>query len=162
MDKQPTARPLKAPKTYPFPKDFESLLSWPWAEKRLMDARNYWLMSVGETGRPHATPVWGVWLDLSLFVDGHPGATWVRNLLARAETVVHLESADEVVIVEGVAKDYETVEEDLSTRIIEAWNAKYGRLAPNPAAHGILRIIPRSARGWTTSTLTDGTGWDFD
>ena len=38
-------------------------LPWSWAEEQLTDARNYWITTIGPTGRPHVRPVWGVWLD---------------------------------------------------------------------------------------------------
>jgi hypothetical protein len=47
--------------------------------------------------------VWGVWLDETLYFGG--GRTrWARNLAANPAVVVHLESGDDVVIVEGIAE----------------------------------------------------------
>ena len=38
------------------------LLPWSWAAERLAKARTYWLATTRPDGRPHAMPVWGVWL----------------------------------------------------------------------------------------------------
>ncbi len=57
-----------------------------------------------------------------------PTTRWARNLAQNPHAAVHLESAEQVVIVDGVVEDGET-DEALGQRIVEAWNAKYGRLA---------------------------------
>ena len=44
----------------------EGMLSWGWAVERLVAARNYWVSTTRPDGRPHAMPVWGVWLDDAL------------------------------------------------------------------------------------------------
>src|SRR4051794_21455434 len=43
--------------------DSAGLLDWGWAEERLTRSRNYWVCTMREDGRPHAAPVWGIWLD---------------------------------------------------------------------------------------------------
>ena len=73
---------------------------------------------------------------------------------------VHLESGDDVVILEGLAEDV-TTDEVLGRRIIAAWMAKYGRLAPDPAGSGMCRLRPQVARGWSASSLKDGARWRF-
>ncbi|MEX0875444.1 MAG: pyridoxamine 5'-phosphate oxidase family protein [Actinomycetota bacterium] len=52
----------------------EELLPWTWAEENLAAERNYWLVSARRDGFPQARPLWGVWLDGSLFLSvGHAG-----------------------------------------------------------------------------------------
>jgi nitroimidazol reductase NimA-like FMN-containing flavoprotein (pyridoxamine 5'-phosphate oxidase superfamily) len=107
------------------------------------------------------TPVWGVWVDGMLYVSGFPEARWARNLAANPAVTAHLESGNEVVIVEGAAEDVVT-DAELGERIIAAWDAKYGRLAPAPATDGICRIRPRTVRAWTDSeTFADATRWTW-
>ncbi len=43
------------------PREGTGLLPWKWAEERLTDSRNCWVVTVWPDGRPHAMPVWGVW-----------------------------------------------------------------------------------------------------
>ena len=44
----------------------EGLLPWSWAVERIERSRSYWLSTVRTDGRPHAMPVWAVWLDDAL------------------------------------------------------------------------------------------------
>jgi pyridoxine/pyridoxamine 5'-phosphate oxidase len=74
---------------------------WPAVAERLAEARNYWIVSVRADGRPHAAPVWGVWLDDAVWFSTDAASVKGRNLAAQPEVVVHLESGDDVVIVEG-------------------------------------------------------------
>ena len=87
----------------------------------------------------------------------HPLA---RNLATNPRAAVHLESEEEIVVVEGTVEDGET-EAGLGQRIVDAWNANYGRLAPDPSGDGLFWLAPCSARSWSMSTLGDGTAWDF-
>jgi len=153
------ARPL-APDGYPFPDDPEKWLPWSRTVERLEQARNYWLVTASEAGRPHATPVWGVWIDDVLYFDGAPTTRWARNLAANPQLTVHLESGDDVVIIEGTPEDVVT-DADVAERILKAWAVKYGQFAPEPASSGLFRIRPRSARAWSQADLTDGTRWTW-
>lgn len=156
----PSARPERAPKGYAFPRDPEALLRWDEAEQRLEEARFYWLATTNADGTPRVRPVWGVWIDRCFYFDGHPHSGWARNLVRDPRVSVHLESAEHVVIVEGVGEDVERTDDELGRRIAERWEDKYGRLVPDAAARGIFRITPKRARGWSEN-LTDGTVWTF-
>lgn len=102
---QPTAadRPqmpgsYEVPATPPDPTRF----GWPQVSAQLAAARNYWLCSTYPDGRPHAMPVWGVWLGGALYFGADPASRKGKNLAANPNLVVHLESGDNVVILEGV------------------------------------------------------------
>jgi hypothetical protein len=85
---------------YGVPKSRKGLLAWSHVSERMAQARNYWIGTTDPDGAPHAVPVWGVWLDDTLYFSG--GQThWARNLAANPAVVVHLESGDDVVIVKG-------------------------------------------------------------
>jgi nitroimidazol reductase NimA-like FMN-containing flavoprotein (pyridoxamine 5'-phosphate oxidase superfamily) len=158
---QPQVDRPQAPSVYGFSRADGPLLSWEYVEERLRTARNYWLATVYPDGRPHVTPVWGAWVDGMLYVSGFPQARWARNLAANPAVAAHLESGDEVVIVEGAAEDVVT-DAELGERIIAAWDAKYGRLAPKPASDGICRIRPRTVRAWTdTESFADAARWTW-
>lgn len=162
MVKEPRPVLLQAPAGYSVPRMTEGLLPWSHAEELLRAARNFWLATVCPDGRPHVTPVWGVWVDGALFFDGSPATRWARNLVANPTISVHLESAEDVVILEGKAEDLPATDLARAERIVAAWDAKYGRLHPDPAGNGIFRLSPHRARGWSTSSLEDGTRWEFD
>lgn len=156
----PVASPAEAPPVYGFPEGVDGLLPWSYAEERLERARNYWLATTRPDGRPHVTPLWGVWVDGALYFNGLPTARWARNMAANPAVSVHLESGDEVVILEGAAEDVVT-DADTGRRVVEAWDAKYGRLHPEPATDGLFRLRPRTARAWSSGSLADGTRWRF-
>ncbi|GLZ81193.1 hypothetical protein Afil01_60000 [Actinorhabdospora filicis] len=150
-------RPL-APASYGFPDDPAQRLPWRHAEERLSAARHYWLSTASASGVPHATPVWGVWVEGALYFDGPPTTRWARNLDENPRLTVHLESAEDVVIVSGRAEDL-TLDERLGGLVVAAWDAKYGRFAPDPVGDGVRRLRPSRARAWSDSGLGDGTAW---
>ena len=91
------------PQGYGVPETEEGLLPWSWATARLEAALNYWFATTRPDGRPHAMPAWAVWLDDSLYFEGSPATRRARNLAENPQVSVHLESGDEVVILEGRA-----------------------------------------------------------
>lgn len=90
---------------------------------RLRNAENYWLCTCRPDGRPHAMPVWGLWDGESLWFGCGLESVKARNLAASPLAAVHLESGDDVVILEG---SVDRVTEDLVARpIIAALAEKY-------------------------------------
>lgn len=108
---------------YGISETLEGVLPWSWAEERLRSSRNYWLSSVRPDGRPHAMPVWAVWLDGALYFSTARTSVKARNLLANPACVVTTEHGDEAVILEGSA----VVEEgpQLLKPVWDAYKAKY-------------------------------------
>jgi nitroimidazol reductase NimA-like FMN-containing flavoprotein (pyridoxamine 5'-phosphate oxidase superfamily) len=137
------------------------MLPWSHAEERLERAEIYWLATVRPDGRPHVTPIWGVWVGGALYFDGLFNTRWARNIAANPQVAVHLESGVDVVIVEGQVDDL-TTDPELGAQVVAAWDAKYGMLHPEPATRGIFRLRPTTARAWSDpSTFADATHWDF-
>jgi nitroimidazol reductase NimA-like FMN-containing flavoprotein (pyridoxamine 5'-phosphate oxidase superfamily) len=97
------SRPRFSPR-YGIAESDEGLLTWEWALERLTASRNYWISTTRADGRPHAMPVWGLWLEGAVWFSTHPESQKGRNLAGRPEVVAHLESGDDVAIVEGVAE----------------------------------------------------------
>jgi hypothetical protein len=158
---EPTARPERGPEGYAFPTGTDRLLRWADAEERLRESRAYWLATTNADGTSRVRPVWGVWIDGCWYFDGHPATQWAQNLARDRRANIHLESASDVVIVEGVVEDIEAADPELGARIVSAWTDKYGSLAPDPVGRGIFRLVPTRARGWSED-LTDGTVWAFE
>ena len=157
----PQASRLRMSRGYQVTADEEPLLPWSRVVERIDQARNYWLATTRPDGRPHVTPIWGVWVDGALYFDGFPTARWARNMAANPSIAVHLESGDDVVVLEGTAEDIDRVTDaDLATRIVGVWDAKYGGAHPDPAARGIFRLRPQAARGWSRFPH-DATRWRF-
>jgi hypothetical protein len=113
-------------------------------------------------------PAWAVWLDDALYLEGSPATRRARNLAKNPEMVVHLESGDEVVILEGLAEDAAPPPPPLGERLAAAFTAKYGntrweyRPAPDQWDQGGLWVMrPRVAFGWSEFPR-DVTRWCFN
>lgn len=143
---------------YGIPADTKGMLPWSYADEQLGKAMNYWVCTVGAGGAPHARPVWGLWVDGALCFGGH-GVRWDRNLAANPNVSVHLESGDQVVILEGAVERVEDMNSPLAKRAAEASKKKYG-MGGGEGAFWALR--PRRAFGWTTKAMfKDATRWHF-
>jgi hypothetical protein len=157
----PRASRLRMPGGHQQAAEGDPLLPWAEAVARLERAQNYWLARTGPDGRPHVTPLWGVWVAGAFWFDGIPMAWWAQNLAANPAISVNLESGGDIVILEGDAEDIEAVTDaDLAARIVAAWGQKYGGELPRLTERGLFRLRPRSARGWTWFPH-DATRWNF-
>jgi len=131
----------------------DDALSWPEVEARLAAARNYWLCTTMPSGAPHASPVWGVVTGGTLHLYSERRTVKARNLAADPRLVVHLESAEDVVIVRGTAEDLGTPAQ--VPDVVSALSAKYTseadrRYLPDadPDFDVVYAIKPRSAMVW--------------
>jgi general stress protein 26 len=99
------------------------LLPWSRASKRLAASRNYWVHTARSDGRPHVKPVWGLWFEGRFYFGTSPKSVSGLNMSKNPSVVVHLESGDDVVILEGTT---EAVSDPiLLSRLDEAYRAKY-------------------------------------
>jgi hypothetical protein len=102
--KQPeVGRPIM-PDGYGVPENDDTVLPWSYVEEHMTSAKNYWIATASPAGKPSATPVWGAWVAGKLYFDGSPETRRGKNIAANPKVVVHLESGDEVVILEGEAR----------------------------------------------------------
>lgn len=142
-----------------------NLLSWSWAERRLIEAQNYWIATTRPDGRPHCRPVWGVWLPHGFWFS--TGSLAGRNLGLNDEITVHLEDGQEVVIVEGTARP-ETDPAALQA-MCDAYSHKYD-YAITPSGGGVQdasglggpahQVKPRVVFAWDEH-MTSPTRWTF-
>jgi len=98
----PAARPFMP--GYGISASSEGLLAWSWARERLVGSHDYWLATVWPDGRPHVTPVWGVWGDDGLWWSCSPGSRKTRNLERNPAAVATTDDALSPVVVEGAAR----------------------------------------------------------
>jgi hypothetical protein len=129
-------------------------------------AVNYWIATAGSGGEPHATPVWGLWLDGAFYFDGSPQTRRGRHLAVNPRVAVHLESGSDVVILEGEALEIHGPGPELARRLSAAYTAKYASLGYEPAADtwdtgGLYLMRPRLAFAWTRFP-DDATRWRLD
>jgi hypothetical protein len=140
----PTVSRPKFPKSYGISGDSAGQLDWGWAAARLAEARNYWVVTAGPDGRPHAAPVWGLWLDDALVFGTSPESRKGKNLVRDPRVVVHLESGDEVVILEGRIE-----RGSIDDGIADIYKDKY-EFRPEPG-EGWFWLRPSSALAWLES-----------
>jgi hypothetical protein len=141
------------PDGYGTPEDDEGLLPWEHVESRLREAKNYWVATVDAEGAPHATPIWGSYLQGMIFLDGSPETKRGRNLATNPRVAVHLESGSDVVIVRGMAEKVR-VDEHLAALLSQEVTRKYGDLgfSPTPEVYlgeDVYAVRPRLALAWT-------------
>jgi nitroimidazol reductase NimA-like FMN-containing flavoprotein (pyridoxamine 5'-phosphate oxidase superfamily) len=147
-------------KGYGVPETEEGMLPWDWAVERLAAARNYWVATTRPDGRPHAMPVWGIWLDGAFFFGSGRKSAKSRNLAANPAIVVHLESGDETVILEGLAE--RVLDDAVERRVDEAYGPKYD-FTPDSSGESDPWFVmrPRRAYAWLERDYT-GTATQFD
>jgi general stress protein 26 len=85
------------------PTEGTGLLPWQWATDRLTRSHDYWLATVWPTGRPHVTPVWGVWHENALWFSCSRRSRKARNLEANPRAVATTDDPRNPVVVEGEA-----------------------------------------------------------
>lgn len=121
-------------------------MAWSWATERLMRARNYWVTTTRPDGGPHAMPVWGLWFEDAFYFSSSPESRKARNLASNPSTVVHLESGDEVVIVEGVAQP--VTDSALLQRLSEDYSRKYELEVSFTGGRPLLAVEPTVVYAW--------------
>jgi len=131
----------------------------PWSEvvAALAAARSYWIGTTSPDGRPHAMPVWGVWLDGALYFSTGGRSRKARNLAADARCAAHVEAGDMAVILEGEARPAK----DAAT-LSPAWaayKAKYDWPMDNEPMY-VLR--PRKAISFREDLGETATRWRFE
>jgi len=129
---------------YGVPDDPAGALPWTWAQQRLVANKNYWVVTASESGRPHALPVWGVWLpDTDRFwFSCSPNARKARNIAANPQCVVTVDDTVECVSVEGRASLADTVRDaDAIDHAVAAYVTKYW---DNPEVHPEMEAFLRS------------------
>ncbi|MFG2623818.1 pyridoxamine 5'-phosphate oxidase family protein [Streptomyces sp. NPDC048473] len=146
---------------------------WSAAKELLTRAEMYWLSTVRPDGRPHVTPLIGVWSQGALHFSTGASERKGRNLATNPEVVLTTgnntlsEGID--VVVEGRAE--RVTDEDRLNRLAAAWESKYGpewhfdvqdgtfRHAGHTAL--VFEVSPRTVFGFGKGTSYSQTRWRF-
>jgi general stress protein 26 len=155
-DPQPS-RPY-LPEGYGVPKTLKGTLQWSKAREALEEAKVYWVCTVRPDGRPHARPVWGMWVGERLYFDGSPETVWVRNLTSNPAVEVHIEQGGLVVILEGIA-EHTKPEPSIAKHVADVSATKYD-YRPD-TINGVYAVRPIVAYAWYES-LKSATRWRFN
>lgn len=128
---------------------------------------SYWLSTTRPNGQPHAAPVWGVWLD-NAFWFGTAGQK-IKNLASTPYAVVHLESAEDVVILRGSVML--VADANMLQRVAAAFRLKYVDGATGQPydlfrdigpTGPIYRLTPEVGLAWLEGAFaTTNTRWTF-
>ena len=164
---QPTgptgSRPHSPGRAYGIPKDKKGLLPWSHVSERMAQAHLYWICTISPEGRPHATPVDGLWLDDRLYFGGSTETRRHRNIAANPSLCIHLESGTDVVILHGEAREFRAPEQALAVRLSAASAQKYG-YGPKPEDYatvaGMYVFRPQVVFAWKQFPQ-DATRWEF-
>jgi hypothetical protein len=149
---EPTADRPAIPREYGVASGREGMLPWASVEAQLAAARLFWVATTTADGRPRVRPVDGTWFEGAIYVGGSPETAWVRDLLAKPEVSVHLDSTDGIVIVEGLAQSGGGgISGDAAERLADLLGERfpYGRpKAADLAVLGSIAIRPRMVVAW--------------
>ena len=139
----------------------DGMLDWDAIERRLAGARNYWVATTRPDGRPHVMPVWGLWLDGGFAFCTDVASRKGRNLATRANVVVHLESGDDVVLLEGRAE--RLGQSAILERFVEDYDAKYAvKVDVSNPASGFYMVRPQLVQAWREQDFpSSATRWRF-
>ena len=140
------------------PQPEAGLLPWSFIQERMAKAWNYWLVSVTHDAQPHTAPLWGIWVEDQFYFSTGANSRKGRNLANNPEAIVHLESGDEVVILEGIV---EAVPPGLLfDELDQAYHHKYDvHLTTDSPVYG---LTIRKAFAWRERDFpTSATRWRF-
>ena len=127
-------------------------ITWEEIATPLAAARNYWLTTVAADGAPRAVPVWGAVVGDQLHLYTSRASAKAHHLARDPRVVVHLESAEDVVIVDGRLEDIGQPADH--PEVLAALDAKYPDDADYLPSHdtyydALYRLLPVRARTWT-------------
>jgi uncharacterized pyridoxamine 5'-phosphate oxidase family protein len=150
--------------------------AWTQGSSELRDAEVYWLSTVRPDGRPHVTPLLGIWQDSALYFCTGSDERKAKNLAQNQHCILTTGRntlADGVdVVLEGEA----TIVEDVAELgcIADAYESKYGArfTAPEGTWFGlgdairdggalVYRVVPSTAFGFEKGQQFSQTRWRF-
>ena len=133
------------------------------AEARLAQSRNYWICTSRPDGRPHSIPVWGFWIDGALYFGTGRSSRKARNLAYNAAVSIHLDSGDDVVILEGNAVEIDLSDKSQLKKLDAASRAKYKMPMVVGPENVLYSVRPRVVLAWTEKDFpNNATRWQFD
>jgi general stress protein 26 len=140
----------------------EGQVGWDWVASQLGGARNYWVATTRAGGRPHVMPVWGLWLGEAFWFSTDPESTKARNLARKPDVVVHLESGDDVVVLEGVVQ--RATVDDVPADFVDVYEAKYDvRVDTSDPDFAFYQLRPVTVIAWQEADFpTSATRFRFD
>jgi nitroimidazol reductase NimA-like FMN-containing flavoprotein (pyridoxamine 5'-phosphate oxidase superfamily) len=158
-----------------FSSDDANPTQWEQGRRELQDAEMYWLSTVRPDGRPHVTPLLGIWLNGALYFCAGAEERKAKNLADNPHCILttgcnRLDGLD--VVVEGAAAKVKAPAELRS--VADTFESKYGAhfTAPEGNWYGlgdtirrdevpVFRVGPLTAFGFGKGTPSSQTRWRF-
>jgi general stress protein 26 len=159
----PVAGRPKVDPGYGIPTDGSGADALPWStvEEWLTKSRNYWVSTASSAGRPHAMPVWGLWLDGAVVFSTGRSSRKARNIATNPEVIIHLESGDDVVILEG--RFEELKDRALLKQFEDDYEKKYEFRPDTKGSDPIYVLRPRVVLTWLEKDFVNSaTRWTFE
>ncbi|HSJ27278.1 MAG TPA: pyridoxamine 5'-phosphate oxidase family protein [Acidimicrobiia bacterium] len=153
---EPRADRPMMPDGYGVPETTDGVLPWERIEQALADSVHYWVVTTRPDGRPHTVPRWGVWTRDAFWYDGSPDTIHVRNLARNPNMVLHLESGEHAVVLEGTARPSDPIETEFGHHLSGQFARKYAARGytpepdawSGPDAGGLVVFRPIKALAW--------------
>jgi general stress protein 26 len=137
-------------------------LSFSDAENRLIKSKNYWICTSRPDGRPHSIPVWGFWVDGRLYFGTARSSRKACNLAHNPAVSIHLESGDDVVILEGTAVEVDLDDKATVKKLDATSRAKYKMPMMIVPESVVYSVRPRVILAWTEKDYpNNATRWEF-
>lgn len=114
-------------------------MRWSRASEHLTASHNYWIHTTRVDGRPHVKPVWGLWFEERFYFSSSPRSVTARNLAANPSLVAHLESGNEVVMLEGTTE--QVTDASPLSRLDEAYFTKYAYHISGDMQSGTVYVL---------------------
>ena len=97
--------------------------------------------------------MWGLFIDNAVWWSTSPDSVKGRNLARDPHLVIHLESGDNVVVLEGTAQRVDG-DEKFVQRFIEAYEKKYDFRPTAEFLNGqTYRLLPTAGLSWAEKTF---------
>jgi hypothetical protein len=139
-----------------------ALLGWATVEEWLLTARTYWLTTTGPNGRPHAVPLWGVWIGHALGFSTGAETTTARNLATNTWALAHPGNGEQVAIIEGTVEGFPP---GLAlTDFAERYRRKYDwAFDPDAPPGPIFRLVADRVLSWNAEAdlVQTMARWEF-
>ncbi|MGZ4819207.1 MAG: pyridoxamine 5'-phosphate oxidase family protein [Terriglobales bacterium] len=141
----------------------KKFLPWSHAEERLVNSRSYWICTTRPDGRPHSMPVWGMWVEGALYFGTARDARKAKNLAHNPAVSVHLESGDDVVILEGKAAEANVADKELRAQLDAESKRKYRMPLLVMPESICYRVRPQVVLAWLEKEFPfNSTRWEFE
>jgi len=144
---------------YGMPTGTKGLLPWSWAEERLRESHNYYVMTVRPDTTPHTMPVWGIWVDGRFYFSTGAQSRKARNLAGNPSCVVCTDNAAEAVIVEGTASTLDDAAR--ISGLSPEYARKYKPFTLDPKMGPIFEVAPKVVFGLYEQEFKSMTRWLF-